>query len=596
MSKININDITTQYGFKDAINARLQQIEDEFNNKVFYRNNPTGEPNSLNNDIDMGNNDILNINKITVNDIGVVGESSFKELIEEAKQAVIDCTEQTTLSTLQANASAYSAGQSASSATSAADQVVLATEQAVRAESAANNIGVFSAFGTLAANTSVITLPWTYDTTRKNIAVFLSGVLQRPDNWTATNSTTVTLNFSLTEDVEYYVSSVTLVGESVLTALANTAVDAKNQAVAISSSNIGSIQSILASDSYTPFGMVACNGIEFTRSQFPDLYDTYLVGGKLLTTTYTAYAAQVALTGNCGMFALDTVNQKFKVPLLKDGDSITQASSAAELGKSVKAGLPNLTGEFPYNNSLQRGSGALYQKTAQVAQAYGIGASSGSMSYAVGFDASRSSSIYGNSTTVTDEQVRLRHFVVVASAQNNASVFDWSNYMAALAGKANVDLGNVTNNAIGFYFFAKDVKAQGVAGGSSAANTWQTRDINTITVNRIGATLANNQVTVPAGTYKIRARVPGSVVNIFRVAIYNATAGTYLEFSGSQRADTSYADNIYAEVEGEFTFTVPTKIELRFWSSISYATTGFGYASNTPGVSESYSEITIWKM
>ena len=172
----------------------------------------------------MGNNDILNINKITVNDIGVVGESSFKELIEEAKQAVADCTEQTTLSTLQANASAYSAGQSASSATSAADQVTLATEQAVRAENAANSIGVLSAFGTLTANTSVITLPWTYDPTRKNIAVFLSGVLQRPDKWTATNNTTVTLNFSLTEDVEYYVSSITIVGESVLTALANTAV------------------------------------------------------------------------------------------------------------------------------------------------------------------------------------------------------------------------------------------------------------------------------------------------------------------------------------------------------------------------------------
>ena len=153
-----------------------------------------------------------------------------------------------------------------------------------------------------------------------------------------------------------------------------------------------------------------------------------------------------------------------------------------------------------------------------------------------------------------------------------------------------------SGNAIGQYFYAKDVKAQGVAGGSSAANTWQTRDINTIKVNRIGATLANNQVTVPAGTYKIRARVPGAVVNLFRVAIYNATSGTYLEFSGSQRADTSYADNIYAEVEGEFTFTVPTKIELRFWSSIAYGTTGFGYASNTPGVSESYSEITIWKM
>ena len=59
-------------------------------------------------------------------------------------------------------------------------------------------------------------------------------------------------------------------------------------------------------------------------------------------------------------------------------------------------------------------------------------------------DLSRSSAIYGNSTTVTDEQVRLRHFVVLASAQNRASVFDWSNYMAGLAGKANLDMDNLT--------------------------------------------------------------------------------------------------------------------------------------------------------
>jgi hypothetical protein len=34
--------------------------------------------------------------------------------------------------------------------------------------------------------------------------------------------------------------------------------------------------------------------------------------------------------------------------------------------------------------------------------------------------------------------------VVLASAQNSASVFDWSNYMAGLAGKVNLDMDNLT--------------------------------------------------------------------------------------------------------------------------------------------------------
>ena len=148
MSKININDITTQYGFKDAINARLQQIEDEFNNKVFYRNNPTGEPNSLHNDLDMGNNDILNINKITVNDIGVVGENSFQELIVEAQAAATAAEEQATLSGLYKDASAVSASQSATSATSAAlsaseaqDAAIIATTVISSATTTTRGIG-----------------------------------------------------------------------------------------------------------------------------------------------------------------------------------------------------------------------------------------------------------------------------------------------------------------------------------------------------------------------------------------------------------------------------------------------------------------------
>lgn len=213
-----------------------------------------------------------------------------------------------------------------------------------------------------------------------------------------------------------------------------------NTALNVLAMLIGKVFPLACSDSYVPNGCVPANGGEYTRAQFPTLYDTYLVGGRLLTCSYEQHAAQVGLTGNCGKFALDVSAQKFKVPLLKDGDSITQAASAAELGKSVKAGLPNITGTVGSIWNAETAAGACYRGNNEQS----LSAGAGSVNYGpVYIDASRSSSVYGNSTTVTDEQVRLRHFVVVASAQNSASVFDWSAYMAALAGKANVDLGNV---------------------------------------------------------------------------------------------------------------------------------------------------------
>ena len=218
---------------------------------------------------------------------------------------------------------------------------------------------------------------------------------------------------------------------------------------ALSTTLIGSVVTMFCADSYVPNGAVPADAAEYTREQFREFYDTYLAGGKLLTCTYAAFAAQVALTGNCAKFALDTTAQKFKVPLLKNGDSITQAASAAELGKSYKAGLPNVRGEISLF-AIGSSNFAPLAETAQVAPPFykgsGWTSSPGGTSSAgrgLGIDLSLSSAVFRDGiTTVLDEQIRLRHFVVLASAQNNASVFDWANYMAGLAGKLNADMSN----------------------------------------------------------------------------------------------------------------------------------------------------------
>ncbi len=219
--------------------------------------------------------------------------------------------------------------------------------------------------------------------------------------------------------------------------------DAESSITAISSTLIGSIITVLATNDYVPNGCVPADGAEYSREQFQTFYDLYLTGdAKLLTCTYANFAAQVALTGNCANFAVDADNQAFKVPLLKDGDSITQASSVAAIGKSVKAGLPDATGIL-----------AVYAPSAPHGGIFTTGSSQSVLSGgtlmsgpALNTKLSSSNPIYGNSNTVTDEQIRLRHFVVIASAQNNASVFDWSNYMVALAGKLNTDFSNKPSN------------------------------------------------------------------------------------------------------------------------------------------------------
>ena len=73
MAKVILSDITAGYASLTALNASFNQIEDEFNNKVLYRNNPSGEPNQMENALDLNGNDILNAGAINVTDFTVNG-------------------------------------------------------------------------------------------------------------------------------------------------------------------------------------------------------------------------------------------------------------------------------------------------------------------------------------------------------------------------------------------------------------------------------------------------------------------------------------------------------------------------------------------
>ena len=85
MAKITIPAVSGGFNLKTDVNTRLQQIEDELNNKVLYRDNPVGEANSLSNDIDMNNNDILNAKDVYLLD-SFGQATSFNETIDNIRE------------------------------------------------------------------------------------------------------------------------------------------------------------------------------------------------------------------------------------------------------------------------------------------------------------------------------------------------------------------------------------------------------------------------------------------------------------------------------------------------------------------------------
>lgn len=219
---------------------------------------------------------------------------------------------------------------------------------------------------------------------------------------------------------------------------------------------VGQIIQAVCTSNYIPNGCIPCDGTEYTADRFLNFWINYLTSqpAKILTCTYNEYVTEITTYGQCAKFAVDTSANKFKAPTIKDGSVIQQAMSNSELGKAYNAGLPNITGYIQVgNHSLNVGMSAGAADSALYSPGTKKGASTAGDSGSewpgdIAFDASRSSSIYGNSSTVQPNAVALRYFVVVVDTYLNQSQLDWTTYTQSLNNKADKNLintGLITN-------------------------------------------------------------------------------------------------------------------------------------------------------
>ncbi len=143
----------------------------------------------------------------------------------------------------------------------------------------------------------------------------------------------------------------------------------------------------------------------------------------------------------------------------------------------------------------------------------------------------------------------------------------------------------------------RDVKPLGTPGGTYTLGAWRTRDLNTAVVNNIpGATLASNQLTLPAGTYFVIGQSAIGNVHNARLRLYSVTdSAAVLEGIGNGAVGTANLTNSLAHIMGSFTLSAAKTLELQLQAVASLNTYGLGYPLNL-GVSEVYSDITIWRL
>lgn len=143
------------------------------------------------------------------------------------------------------------------------------------------------------------------------------------------------------------------------------------------------------------------------------------------------------------------------------------------------------------------------------------------------------------------------------------------------------------------YILIVDRKATNVDGGTFTSGAMRTRDLNTELSDAGGhASVAANQITLAAGTYRFNIIAPSrSVVeNIGR--LQNITDVATIETSTSQRSASPMS---FIHIRGRFTIAAAKVLEVQHQCDTTQATTGFGSAANLGGISETYTVVEFWK-
>lgn len=159
---------------------------------------------------------------------------------------------------------------------------------------------------------------------------------------------------------------------------------------------------------------------------------------------------------------------------------------------------------------------------------------------------------------------------------------------------ARVDSTGFTLGTAEPYIYVRDEKASGVSSGTFTSGAWRTRTLNT-KVNDAGgvATLASNQITLTAGTYRFRARAPAYKCGSHTAKLVNVTDS--IEYVGSVAFSDSAANpQTDSFVVGRFTIASAKVFEIQHQCLVTRADNGFG----TPlggGVVEVYAELELWK-
>lgn len=214
---------------------------------------------------------------------------------------------------------------------------------------------------------------------------------------------------------------------------------------------------------YAPTGAIPCQGFIYTKVQFEDFWNDFLITGRMPTCSFAEHDTMIAERGYCDMFAIDTVENLFKAPyiLTEEYDISNNIDYTMPAGFDT---LPLQATPFyaPNDGVLMIDIHAnindwsdcyvndvkipfsYYDETSVVLnECYYIPLSKGDKIYW-----SKSATIRNEALFYRYKQKRnpeLFYYIQIANGQINQSDMDWSAWASGLETKVNINANNLSN-------------------------------------------------------------------------------------------------------------------------------------------------------
>lgn len=140
----------------------------------------------------------------------------------------------------------------------------------------------------------------------------------------------------------------------------------------------------------------------------------------------------------------------------------------------------------------------------------------------------------------------------------------------------------------------QDQKVQNTAGGTFTSGAWRKRDINTeVADTGNNCTIASNQITLLAGTYRFVAFIPAGDVNRNQARLQNVTDAITAGISNIAFNSNGTSNSQTIQMAGRFTIAGTKTFEVQHQCQTTVNTSGFGLEGNFG--TEVYTQIIFWK-